>query len=148
MDSGSNTGTNTPVPPPTASTSKPTKVKESAFIAKPTLVVRSTKYKEKFNAMKEKYERVNGIHDAHQKELDTAKEKLRLLQEENNLLLDAIHHSLEYEPSIANNLRVIYEEDRREKWIRDHPEEYQRLQSQQSGDVDMDVMPASAEQVS
>lgn len=85
-----------------------------------------------------------------------------------SLLLDAIHHSLEYEPSIANNLRVIYEEDRREKWIRDHPEEYQRLQSQQSGDVrpvssvyvileaqrtysaqvDMDVMPASAEQVS
>lgn len=38
-----------------------------------------------------------------------------------------MHFASFTQPNLACQLRVLYEEDKREKWIRDHPEQYAEL---------------------
>ncbi|KDQ26432.1 hypothetical protein PLEOSDRAFT_1113067 [Pleurotus ostreatus PC15] len=50
----------------------------------------TTRYKEKFQAMRERYEHVNAKREAFGRELEIASEKERQLQAENDLLLDTL----------------------------------------------------------
>ncbi|KAF8637487.1 hypothetical protein AX17_002791 [Amanita inopinata Kibby_2008] len=52
--------------------------------------VAPTRYKEKFNSMRQKYEQVTARHDDYQRQLDIANAKIKKLQAENDLLLDVI----------------------------------------------------------
>ncbi|RDB18450.1 hypothetical protein Hypma_000263 [Hypsizygus marmoreus] len=52
---------------------------------------RGTRYKEKFLALRERYEHVNAVHDERVEALDLAAAKIKRLQQENDLLLDAIY---------------------------------------------------------
>ncbi|KAG6879090.1 hypothetical protein C0992_005235 [Termitomyces sp. T32_za158] len=52
---------------------------------------RSTRYKEKFQALRERYDRVLAIRDTIEHDLDIATQKMDKIQAENDLLLDAIH---------------------------------------------------------
>ncbi|KIM39639.1 hypothetical protein M413DRAFT_447112 [Hebeloma cylindrosporum] len=52
---------------------------------------RSVSYKDKFQRMREKYDRVTAAHEAGQKDLEILNAKLKKLQSENDLLLDAIY---------------------------------------------------------
>jgi hypothetical protein len=51
----------------------------------------STRYKEKFQALREKYDQVNTKHDEYQQDLDAANKRIKRLQAENDLLLDAMN---------------------------------------------------------
>ncbi|EIW75132.1 hypothetical protein CONPUDRAFT_140126 [Coniophora puteana RWD-64-598 SS2] len=48
------------------------------------------RYKEKFQQLRERYDQVNALHDEYERNLELAKTRMRKLQEENDLLLDAI----------------------------------------------------------
>ncbi|KAF9485508.1 hypothetical protein BDN70DRAFT_916900 [Pholiota conissans] len=48
-------------------------------------------YKDKFQRMREKYDKVNMSHEAHQRDLEALNAKMKKLQAENDLLLDAMY---------------------------------------------------------
>ncbi|KAF9465564.1 hypothetical protein BDZ94DRAFT_1320144 [Collybia nuda] len=54
---------------------------------------RTTPYKEKFQVLRERYEEVTKEHDNYQRDLEIANAKILMLQEENDLLIDAINVS-------------------------------------------------------
>ncbi|EGN91748.1 hypothetical protein SERLA73DRAFT_192079 [Serpula lacrymans var. lacrymans S7.3] len=55
---------------------------------------RGTRYKEKFQMLREKYDQVNALHQEYERDLGIANQKLRSIQAENDLLLDAIYITL------------------------------------------------------
>ncbi|KAK2467370.1 hypothetical protein APHAL10511_000605 [Amanita phalloides] len=63
---------------------------EKPEASKPPYRAASMKYKEKFNAMRQKYEQVTARHEDFQRQLDVANAKMKKLQTENELLLDVI----------------------------------------------------------
>jgi len=63
------------------------------------------RYKEKFQALREKYDQVNALHDEYQRDLDLANARIRKLQVENDLLLDAISIAVPATPSLMHLIR-------------------------------------------
>lgn len=55
-------------------------------------------WKAKYQALREKYERVNADHEEYERQLDLGKQRVKKLQDEIQLLLDAIHLTLPGEP--------------------------------------------------
>ncbi|PCH36457.1 hypothetical protein WOLCODRAFT_127226 [Wolfiporia cocos MD-104 SS10] len=68
------------------------KPEEKPIISKPAAppTNRGKSYKEKFQALREKFEQVSATHEQYEKELAVANQKLKSLQAEINLLLDAV----------------------------------------------------------
>ncbi|KAL9713375.1 hypothetical protein Ac2012v2_002983 [Leucoagaricus gongylophorus] len=77
----------TPRSGPTRS-SRAEREKESR--GKASSMYKNTRYKEKYQAMRERFERANAARKALLQDLELADEKLRKIQEENDLLLDAM----------------------------------------------------------
>ncbi|KAI0354146.1 hypothetical protein OH77DRAFT_543910 [Trametes cingulata] len=67
-------------------------------------VHRGTRYKDKFLALREKYETVTATHDEYERKLARADEKLKRLQEECNLLLDAVDIAVPAQPTLLHYL--------------------------------------------
>ncbi|KIP01920.1 hypothetical protein PHLGIDRAFT_38118 [Phlebiopsis gigantea 11061_1 CR5-6] len=67
-------------------------------------VQRTTRYKEKFLTMKERYEVVTAAHEKYERELTLANEKIRKLQNECNLLLDAVDIAVPGQPTLLHYL--------------------------------------------
>ncbi|KAL6301731.1 hypothetical protein BKA93DRAFT_796378 [Sparassis latifolia] len=65
---------------------------------------RGARYKEKFQALREKFDQVTATHDQYQRELAIADEKVKRLQEECNLLLDAVDIAVPAQPSLLHYL--------------------------------------------
>jgi len=65
---------------------------------------RATRYKEKFQALREKYDQVTTTHDQYKRELAIAEEKARRLQAECNLLLDAVDIAVPAQPTLLHYL--------------------------------------------
>ncbi|KAI0777481.1 hypothetical protein BD413DRAFT_452712, partial [Trametes elegans] len=63
-----------------------------------------TRYKEKFQSLREKYDSVTATHEEYERQLQRADEKLRRLQEECNLLLDAVDIAVPAQPSLLHYL--------------------------------------------
>ncbi|KAF8238204.1 hypothetical protein L208DRAFT_364288 [Tricholoma matsutake] len=63
--------------------------------------LKPTRYKEKFQALRERYDRVTAAHEGYQRDLNVAAAKLKGLQDENDFLLDAINLA---EPDITTIL--------------------------------------------
>ncbi|KAJ7597739.1 hypothetical protein C8J56DRAFT_327404 [Mycena floridula] len=63
--------------------------------------IRSTRYKDKFQALREKYDRVNTAHSQYERDLMNAEGRLKGLQDEIDLLLEAIT-----EANIQQNIRL------------------------------------------
>ncbi|KAJ6615174.1 hypothetical protein B0H10DRAFT_2004347 [Mycena sp. CBHHK59/15] len=64
------------------------------------LPYRNSRYKEKFQALREKYDRVIAKQDEYQHDLEIATEKIKKLQAENDLLLDAMNLAAAHQPSM------------------------------------------------
>ncbi|KAI0748954.1 hypothetical protein C8Q74DRAFT_381994 [Fomes fomentarius] len=65
---------------------------------------RGTRYKEKFQALREKYDQVTATHVEYEHALARADEKLKRLQEECNLLLDAVDIAVPAQPTLLHYL--------------------------------------------
>ncbi|EMD39372.1 hypothetical protein CERSUDRAFT_93408 [Gelatoporia subvermispora B] len=65
---------------------------------------RGTRYKEKFQALREKYDQTVATHEQYKRELELANDKLKRLQEECNLLLDAVDIAVPAQPSLLHYL--------------------------------------------
>jgi len=64
------------------------------------LPYRNSRYKEKFQALREKYDRIIAKQDEYHHDLDIATAKLKKLQAENDLLLDAMNLAAAHQPSM------------------------------------------------
>ncbi|KAF7370954.1 hypothetical protein MSAN_00729400 [Mycena sanguinolenta] len=64
------------------------------------LPFRNSRYKEKFQALREKYDRVILKQQEYQQDLDLATAKIKKLQAENDLLLDAMNLAAAHQPSL------------------------------------------------
>jgi len=63
------------------------------------------RYKEKFQTLREKFDQVNTQHDEYQRDLELANARIRKLQVENDLLLDAISIAVPATPSLLHLIR-------------------------------------------
>ncbi|KAF8555856.1 hypothetical protein OG21DRAFT_1507219 [Imleria badia] len=63
------------------------------------------RYKEKFQALREKFDQVSVQHDEYQRDLELANARIRKLQAENDLLLDAISITVPATPSLLHLIR-------------------------------------------
>ncbi|KAI0692922.1 hypothetical protein C8T65DRAFT_524540, partial [Cerioporus squamosus] len=63
-----------------------------------------TRYKEKFQGLREKYDQVTATHAEYERALARADEKLKRLQEECNLLLDAVDIAVPAQPTLLHYL--------------------------------------------
>ncbi|TBU22790.1 hypothetical protein BD311DRAFT_792039 [Dichomitus squalens] len=89
-----------PYPPP------PLSLVSSAGSLKPSTSHRTgTRYKEKFQALREKYDQVTTAHTEYERALARADDKLKRLQEECNLLLDAVDIAVPAQPSLVHYLK-------------------------------------------
>ncbi|KAJ7102955.1 hypothetical protein C8R43DRAFT_1047445 [Mycena crocata] len=61
---------------------------------------RNSRYKEKFQALREKYDRVVAKQDEYHHDLEVATEKIKKLQAENDLLLDAMNIAAAHQPAM------------------------------------------------
>ncbi|KAF8888118.1 hypothetical protein BD779DRAFT_1525712 [Infundibulicybe gibba] len=61
---------------------------------------RSTRYKDKFQALREKYDQVVSTREDYQKDLDAANARMKKLQAENDLLLDAMNLAVNHQPHL------------------------------------------------
>ncbi|OBZ73826.1 hypothetical protein A0H81_06478 [Grifola frondosa] len=61
-------------------------------------------YKEKFQTLREKYEQVTATHEKYERELALADLKVKHLQDECNLLLDAVDIAVPAQPSLVHYL--------------------------------------------
>ncbi|TCD69061.1 hypothetical protein EIP91_008959 [Steccherinum ochraceum] len=61
-------------------------------------------YKDKFNLLKEKYDQVTAARDRYNKELAVAQDKIKKLENECNLLLDAVDIAAPSQPTILHYL--------------------------------------------
>ncbi|KAJ7282038.1 hypothetical protein C8J57DRAFT_1711589 [Mycena rebaudengoi] len=64
------------------------------------LPYRNSRYKEKFQALREKYDRVTAKQDEYHQDLEIANAKIKKLQAENDLLLDAMNIAATQQPSL------------------------------------------------
>ncbi|KAJ7027865.1 hypothetical protein C8F04DRAFT_71567 [Mycena alexandri] len=87
--SGTMGGHRTPLPPPEAGANGP-------FL----LPYRNSRYKEKFQALREKYDRVILKQEEYHQDLELATAKIKKLQAENDLLLDAMNLAASHQPSM------------------------------------------------
>ncbi|KAL4243781.1 hypothetical protein ABKN59_011823 [Abortiporus biennis] len=74
-----------------------------SFMPTPTRLPLKT-YKDKFNALKEKYEQVNSTKLQYERELAVAQDKIKKLENECNLLLDAVDIAAPSQPNIIHYL--------------------------------------------
>ncbi|KZT07171.1 uncharacterized protein LAESUDRAFT_117383 [Laetiporus sulphureus 93-53] len=65
---------------------------------------RGTPYKEKYHAMQERFNQVSATRETARRELAIAEEKLKRLQEECNLLLDAVDIAVPAQPTLLHYL--------------------------------------------
>ncbi|KAG1747985.1 uncharacterized protein EDB91DRAFT_52843 [Suillus paluster] len=63
------------------------------------------RYKEKFQGLRERYDRVLGLHKEYERDLELANARMRKLQAENDLLLDAINLTVPATPSLMHLTR-------------------------------------------
>ncbi|GJE93838.1 hypothetical protein PsYK624_100020 [Phanerochaete sordida] len=77
---------------------------EKAKVPTAPAMPRTTRYKEKFLTMKERYEVVTAAHEKYERELASANEKIKRLQDECNLLLDAVDIAVPGQPSLLQYL--------------------------------------------
>ncbi|KAJ8587118.1 hypothetical protein M405DRAFT_822131 [Rhizopogon salebrosus TDB-379] len=63
------------------------------------------RYKEKFQNLRERYDQVVALHEEYEKDLDLANARMRKLQAENDLLLDAINLAVPATPSLMHLTR-------------------------------------------
>ncbi|KAI0643968.1 hypothetical protein C8Q79DRAFT_121833 [Trametes meyenii] len=87
-------GSSVPYPQPSASGMKPS-----------TSGPRGTRYKDKFLALRDKYDTVTATHEDLERQLVRADEKLKRLQEECNLLLDAVDIAVPAQPTLVHYLK-------------------------------------------
>ncbi|KAJ7460723.1 hypothetical protein FB451DRAFT_1371583 [Mycena latifolia] len=64
------------------------------------LPYRNSRYKEKFQALREKYDRITAKQDEYHHDLEIATAKIKKLQAENDLLLDAMNLAASHQPSL------------------------------------------------
>ncbi|OAX35190.1 hypothetical protein K503DRAFT_803014 [Rhizopogon vinicolor AM-OR11-026] len=63
------------------------------------------RYKEKFQTLRERYDQVVALHEEYEKDLELANARMRKLQAENDLLLDAINLAVPAMPSLIHLTR-------------------------------------------
>ncbi|KAI6116742.1 hypothetical protein EDD16DRAFT_1591231 [Pisolithus croceorrhizus] len=63
------------------------------------------KSKEKYQALREKFDQVNALHEEYERELALATARIKKLQAENDLLLDAISITIPATPSLMHLTR-------------------------------------------
>ncbi|KAK7031495.1 hypothetical protein R3P38DRAFT_817668 [Favolaschia claudopus] len=66
---------------------------------------RNSRYKEKFQALREKYERVTAKKEEYNQDLELAAAKIKKLQAENDLLLDAMNLAASHQPAMFGSMR-------------------------------------------
>ncbi|KAJ7089773.1 hypothetical protein B0H15DRAFT_839190 [Mycena belliarum] len=64
------------------------------------LPFRNSRYKEKFQALREKYDRITAKQEEYHRDLEIATAKIKKLQAENDLLLDAMNLAATHQPSL------------------------------------------------
>ncbi|KAI6023788.1 hypothetical protein BKA83DRAFT_4263906, partial [Pisolithus microcarpus] len=64
-----------------------------------------SRYKEKYQALREKFDQVNARHEEYERELELANARIKKLQAENDLLLDAISITIPATPSLMHLTR-------------------------------------------
>ncbi|KAJ6478493.1 hypothetical protein C8R47DRAFT_633362 [Mycena vitilis] len=72
---------------------------------------RNSRYKEKFQALREKYDRVTAKQQEYHQDLEIATEKIKKLQAENDLLLDAMNLAASHQPSMFGLLPPAHPPD-------------------------------------
>jgi len=85
----------------------PTERQEDKGLALPRQNIsatRGTRYKEKFQALREKYDQTIATHEQYKRELELANEKMKRLEEECNLLLDAVDIAAPAQPTLMHYL--------------------------------------------
>ncbi|KAJ6561141.1 hypothetical protein DFH09DRAFT_1364577 [Mycena vulgaris] len=82
----------TPRPPPEVAGSGPFLYAQLPY--------RNSRYKEKFQALREKYDRIIAKQDEYHHDLEIATAKIKKLQAENDLLLDAMNLAATHQPSM------------------------------------------------
>ncbi|KAI9567083.1 hypothetical protein HD554DRAFT_1022375 [Boletus coccyginus] len=80
-------------------------VEENIRVKAPPPQRSGPRYKEKFQALREKFDQVNALHDEYQRDLELANARVRKLQSENDLLLDAISITVPATPSLMHLIR-------------------------------------------
>ncbi|KAJ7708764.1 hypothetical protein B0H17DRAFT_364844 [Mycena rosella] len=65
-----------------------------------TVPYRNSRYKEKFQALREKYDRITAKQSEYHRDLEIATAKIKKLQAENDLLLDAMNLAAAHQPSM------------------------------------------------
>ncbi|KAJ7132241.1 hypothetical protein C8R44DRAFT_977890 [Mycena epipterygia] len=90
--------------PSSASTNPPRLPNEAGGTGGPFLYAqlpyRNSRYKEKFQALREKYDRIIAKQDEYHHDLEIATAKIKKLQAENDLLLDAMNLAAAHQPSM------------------------------------------------
>ncbi|KAF7356976.1 hypothetical protein MVEN_01034000 [Mycena venus] len=75
------------------------------------LPYRNSRYKEKFQALREKYDRVTAKQQEYHQDLEIATAKIKKLQAENDLLLDAMNLAASHQPSMFGLLPPTHPPD-------------------------------------
>ncbi|KAJ7173634.1 hypothetical protein C8R46DRAFT_1083447 [Mycena filopes] len=78
----------------------PDQAASAPFIQYAQLPYRNSRYKEKFQALREKYDRVVLKQEEYHQDLELATAKMKKLQAENDLLLDAMNLAASHQPSM------------------------------------------------
>ncbi|KAF8840386.1 hypothetical protein BDN67DRAFT_968574 [Paxillus ammoniavirescens] len=63
------------------------------------------RYKEKFQALRERFDQVSALHEGYERDLELANTRIRKIQAENDLLLDAISITVPATPSLMHLIR-------------------------------------------
>ncbi|KAI6149656.1 hypothetical protein BKA82DRAFT_4131701 [Pisolithus tinctorius] len=87
------------------STLKGQRPAEDAAKPKPAAHRSGSRYKEKYQTLREKFDQVNALHEEYEKELELASARIKKLQAENDLLLDAISITIPATPSLMHLIR-------------------------------------------
>ncbi|KAH8093235.1 hypothetical protein BXZ70DRAFT_388370 [Cristinia sonorae] len=92
--------------PPQPSTSRSTRPHDppNGDRARSSAPKQQRSYRDKFNQLKEKFDQVNATRDRYNKELAVAQDKIKKLENECNLLLDAVDIAAPSQPSILHFL--------------------------------------------
>ncbi|KIJ65484.1 hypothetical protein HYDPIDRAFT_110574 [Hydnomerulius pinastri MD-312] len=93
-------------PPRGHRTSDKHTVEDTPKVKPPAPAQRSgTRYKEKFQALKERFDQVSAQREEYERDLELANARMRKLQAENDLLLDAISITVPATPSLMHLIR-------------------------------------------
>ncbi|KAI6023338.1 hypothetical protein EDC04DRAFT_2727238 [Pisolithus marmoratus] len=75
---------------------------EDAAKSKPATHRSGSRYKEKYQSLRETFDQVNAQHEKYEQELELANARIKKLQAENDLLLDAISITIPATPSLMH----------------------------------------------